>query len=330
MDAHHYHAFLEKYAAGRHTEAEHLVFRQWLLHATPAQLEEVLDHYAALQRHRLPQHPAPAAVAALEARLNALAPTPAPAVARRPMRWLSVAAMVALLLVAGAAYWLRSARPRPAVAYRQQHTAAGQRARLVLADGSVVHLNGNSTLSYPATFAGNTREVQLRGEAYFEVAKDPAHPFIIHSGRLRTRVVGTSFNVYAYPHARQQEVTVLTGKVVVQDSASTRAVTLRPAQKAVLAASALTVEPAPTPAQSIAWQQGRLVFDQAALPEIVDKLGQRYGVRITLNSEQLLRCRLTVEFGQEPLTDALEILSALTGSTYTLQEQHVILQGAGC
>jgi len=330
MDAHYYHAFLEKYAAGRHTQAEHLAFRQWLLHTTPAQLEAVLDHYAALQRHRLPQPPAPAAIAALEARLNVLAPTPAPAATRRPVRWLSVAATVALLLLAGAAYWLRSTHPTSAVAYRQQRTAAGQRARLVLADGSVVHLNGSSTLSYPATFEGKTREVQLRGEAYFEVAKDPAHPFIIHSGRLQTRVVGTSFNVYAYPHAQQQEVTVLTGKVVVQDSASTRVVTLRPAQKAVLAASALTVEPAPTPTQSIAWQQGRLVFDQAALSEIVDKLGQRYGVRITLHSKQLLRCRLTVEFGQEPLADALEILSALTGSTYTVNEQHVILRGTGC
>ncbi|MDF7813976.1 FecR family protein [Hymenobacter sp. YC55] len=329
MDAENYHDFLERYAAGQYAESEHQAFRQWLLQAPPEQVQAALDRYAELQRYQLTAAPPPETVAALEARLDALPTQDQPAA---PRRWrLAVAASVALLISVGV-YLLLPGAWSPAVAYRQQQTGPNQTTRLTLPDGSVVHLNRNSYLSYPVAFGGPAREVYLRGEAYFEVAKDPAHPFLIHSGRLQTRVVGTSFNVYAYPQAQQLEVTVLTGRVVVTDSASQRAVTLQPAQQAVLtpATATLSRELAPNPRLSLAWQQGKLSFDQAPLPTIADKLALRYGVHITLNNAQLQHCRLTVEFGQESLAQVLEVLSALTGSTYTQQQQHIILTGPGC
>lgn len=329
MDAEHYHDFLERFAAGQHSEQEHQAFRQWLLHAPPEQVQAALDRYDELQRLHLSTPPPLATVAALEARLDALPVQVEPAA---PRHWqLTVAAAVALL---GLCLYLilPGAWAPAAVAYQQQQTGPQQTTRLTLSDGSVVHLNSNSSLSYPTAFGAGTREVYLRGEAYFEVAKDPARPFLIHSGRLQTRVVGTSFNVYAYPQARQLEVTVLTGRVVVSDSVSGRTVTLHPAQKAVLtpALTALRREVAPSPQLSVAWQQGKLSFDQAPLPAIVDKLAVRYGVEISLSSARLQQCRLTVEFGPESLAQALELLSALTGSTYTQQQQHITLTGRGC
>lgn len=328
MDAENYHDFLERFAAGQHSEQEHQAFRQWLLQAPPEQVQAALDRYDELQRLHLSAAPLPETVAALEDRLDALPVQAAPAA---PRRWLlAVAASVALLLGVGL-YLLPGTRPA-AVAYRQQRTGPHETTRLTLADGSVVHLNSNSSLSYPTAFGAGAREVYLRGEAYFEVAKDKAHPFLIHSGRLQTRVVGTSFNVYAYPQARQLEVTVLTGRVVVSDSVSGRAVTLHPAQKAVLtpALATLSREPAPVPRLSVAWQQGKLSFDQTPLPAIVDKLAMRHGVEITLSGAKLQHCRLTVEFGRESLAQALELLTALTGSTYTQQQQHITLTGPGC
>jgi ferric-dicitrate binding protein FerR (iron transport regulator) len=239
--------------------------------------------------------------------------------------------VLALLVVCGV-YLLRIPALRPAMVYQQKRTSSNQTVRMTLADGSVVHLNSNSSLSYPRAFRGEIREVYLRGEAYFEIAKDPAHPFLIHSGRLQTRVVGTSFNVYAYPQAPRLEVTVLTGRVLVSDSASGKTVALHPAQKVVLVPTdaGLHLEPAPNPQLSLAWQQGKLRFEQATLAEITDKLALRYGVHITLGSAQLRHCRLTVEFGRESLATALEVLTALTGSTYTQHQQQITLTGAGC
>lgn len=330
MNAEQYPDFLERFAAGQYMELEHAAFQQWLLHAPAEQVQAALDRYAEVQRHHLSAAPAPEVVAALEARLDRL-PTSQVPLPRRLWWQVAVAAVLALLVLGGS-YLLRSPALRPAVAYQRYHTRTGQTIRFTLADGSVVHLSSNSTLSCPAAFRGRTREVYLRGEAYFQVAKDRNHPFIIHSGRLQTRVVGTSFNVYAYPRATRLEVTVLTGRVVVSDSVKGQAVTLRPAQKAVLTSAGATLhrEPAPNPRLSLAWQQGKLRFEQAPLTEITQKLALRYGVRITLGTQQLRRCRLTVEFGHESLANALEVLSALTGSTYTQQQQHIILSGTGC
>lgn len=332
MDADNYLIFLEKFAAGQHSEQEHRAFQEWLLGAPPEQVQAALDRYAELQRYHLSLPPPPAAIAALEAQLDNLAvPSTLFKAAPRWRRQLAVAA-VWLLLVAGGAYVLRTGRLQPTIAYKQQRTDLTHTSRLTLADGSVVHLNGNSSLSYPATFSGETREVYLQGEAYFQVAKDRARPFIVHSGRLQTRVVGTSFNVYAYPLAPRLEVTVLAGQVLVSDSVNGKTVALHPAQKGVFVftAAILRREPAPNPQLSLAWQQGKLRFEQASLEEITDKLALRYGVRITLRSAQLRQCRLTVEFGRESLTTALEVLTALTGSTYTQHQQHITLTGSGC
>jgi len=328
MDADDYPNFLAKFAAGQHTEAEHLAFQQWLQRATPEQVQDALDRYEELQRLHLSPPPTTAAITALEARLDQLSATESKRAPPRRGRWLSVAAVVLLLLVAGAAYFHNVSLLVPSLAER--HTAAGQVARLTLADGTVVQLNGNSTLTYPTAFEGQTRDVYLQGEAYFEVAKDAAHPFLIYSGRLQTRVVGTSFNVYAYPNTSRQEVTVLTGRVVVTDSTSGKAVALHPAQKAVLSAHALAVEPVADPKLSLAWQRGQLVFEQATLAEITDKLAQRYGVTIALGGKQLQACRLTVSFAHESLAEALEVITALTGSHYTQRQQHILLTGPGC
>ena len=330
MDAEDYPDFLAKFAAGQHTQAEHLAFQQWLQRATPEQIREALNRYEELQRLQLPLPATAATMMALEARLDALTVAVSEQIRPRRVRWRpAAAATILVLLVAGAAYFFRASRSLPTLA--QRHTAAGETARLLLADGSIVQLNGNSSLSYPTTSDAGTREVYLQGEAYFEVAKDAAHPFIIHSGRLQTRVVGTSFNVYAYRKASRQEVTVLTGRVMVTDSSSGHSVALRPVQKAVLSTThPLTVEQVADPKLSIAWQQGKLVFEQATLAEITDKLALRYGVTITLGAKQLQQCRLTVTFGHESLTDALDVITALTGGSYTQHQQHILLTGSGC
>ncbi len=328
--------FLEKFAADQHTEAEHRAFLRWLQRATGSEMAAALEAYEQLQGPYRSRAPAPRLMARIEARLDR-APLPATPSAGSVPRWPrllpAVAAAIALLLLAGGGYLLRPHRPKAGpLVFLHKRVPAGRTDSLTLADGSIIVLNERSTLVYPARFAPGRRDVYLAGEAYFRVAKNPARPFVIHSGRLQTQVVGTSFNVYAYPQAARQEVTVLTGKVVVSYPDDNQHVTLKPAQRAVFepARHLLRATAVANPALSLAWRRGQLQFEDAPVDEVLDKLSARYGVAIRARAPHLRRCRLTVRFGPESVAEALQVLAALTHSRYHTDSQHTIwLEGPG-
>src|ERR1019366_6846207 len=89
------------------------------------------------------------------------------------------------------------------------------KSKIVLSDGSVVTLNSETTLRYPAEFNGQTREVYLDGEAFFDVAKDHKHPFIVHAGKMNVRVLGTAFNIKSYANDATSETTLIRGAIEV-------------------------------------------------------------------------------------------------------------------
>ena len=126
-----------------------------------------------------------------------------------------MAAAVAVVAIAGAGVWFVNKGRAVNEMLTQKVTQSGQKSTLVLADGTQIRLNAESSLSYPEKFEGNTREVVLEGEAFFDVARDESRPFIIKSGDLVTTVLGTTFNVKAFPN-EQMAVTVVSGKVAVQ------------------------------------------------------------------------------------------------------------------
>jgi len=329
MNAQDYRTFLAKFASNQHSKAEHQRFLDWLRQAPDEQTQTVLEEYEQIERLRLPEIANPIVVAKIEARLDALDRAKVSAKSGRRW-WFSAAA--ALLLVASS-YFLKVRQAlMPAVVYNREWVKPGQTKTITLEDGSVVVLNTGSRFAYPEHFASAHREVYLEGEAFFKVAKNPNQPFIIHSNGMQTQVVGTSFNVYAYKQASQMRVTVLTGKVVVTDSLSGQQVALLPAQQGVFDKQQrkLSVAAANNPQQSIAWQQGELIFEDASLPEVVDKLGVRYGTSIQLRDSQLKKCRLTVSFKQESLAEALQVVAALTNSTYANAGGKVELRGRGC
>lgn len=335
MTPHQRRLFLAKYAANRHTRAEHQAFLHWLRQAPESELADALMAYEQIAEPADTAAPSPRLLAGIEAALDAV-PPPATAVVK-PMWWrpLWAAAAVLLLLLAGGYYLLLPAASpsAPALTYRHKRVPAGQIDSLTLPDGSRIVLNAGSTLTYPAQFAATRRDVYLKGEAYFRVTKNPAQPFVIHSGGLQTRVVGTSFNVYAYPRAARQEVTVLTGVVCVSDPARARQLTLQPAQRAVFerATHALHKVPVARPGLSLAWRQGQLRFEDAPLDEVLDKLSSRYGVVLRARALPLRNCRLTVRFEAETLPEVLQVLGALTHSQPRTDPQHTIwLEGKGC
>ncbi len=179
---------------------------------------------------------------------------------------------------------------------------------LTLADGTQVWLNAESRLEFPDRFNGNTREVRLKGEAYFEVKKDAKRPFIVHTDYLTTRVLGTSFDVRAYSR-KDASVTLVSGRVQVKTG--DLAQVLSPGEQAALKGSQLAVIPVDT-YPITQWKEGFFYFDNQSLFVIMQELARWYGVNVSFDdtSKMKLRLHFVVERSKS-LRDAIANLNAL-------------------
>lgn len=261
---------------------------------------------------------------------------------QRPWAYLTATAAAAVL-VGGLLFWPQSNDSSlETVAKRTGSTPVAYQnstqkiSRRTLPDGSVVWLKPGARLAYAPSANGSQREVTFSGEAFFEVARDPAHPFVIRSGRMTTQVLGTSFNVKAVPNAVRYEVTVRTGRVAVRTAATDgrmKTVLLTPRQRAVfhLPSSQLAKTTVPSRlTDQESWQPVSLAFDDATLDEVARQLEQRFDVRIRLANPALRHCRLTVDLTQQSLPEILDIVTKLLGTDYAWQDGTVTLKGSGC
>ncbi|MFA4871077.1 MAG: FecR domain-containing protein [Pedobacter sp.] len=164
--------------------------------------------------------------------------------------------------------------------------------QVVLTDGTKVWLNAASSISFPTVFENlNQRKVQLKGEAYFEVAKDKSHPFIVQTDRQNVKVLGTHFNISDYDDDLKTKTTLLEGKVRVAQQAydkvsfkSNEFVVLNPGQQAILAGGAIEVTKVDTE-EAVAWKNGYFKFKSETLSEIMIKLSRWYDVDIVYEGE---------------------------------------------
>lgn len=184
----------------------------------------------------------------------------------------------------------------------------GQDYHLTLADGTKVWLNAESRLEFPDRFNGNTREVRLQGEAYFEVKKDVKRPFIVHTDYLSTRVLGTSFDVRAYSR-KDASVTLVSGRVQVKTG--DLAQILSPGEQAALTGSQLAVKAVDT-YPITQWKEGFFYFDNESLFSIMQELARWYGVNVSFDdrSKMQLRLHFVVERSKS-LREAVANLNAL-------------------
>ena len=184
----------------------------------------------------------------------------------------------------------------------------GQDYHLTLADGTQVWLNAESRLEFPDRFNGNTREVRLQGEAYFEVKKDAKRPFIVHSDYLTTRVLGTSFNMRARSRT-DANVTLVSGRVQVKAGDATEVLT--PGHQASLTGSKLAVKAVDT-YPITQWKEGFFYFDNQSLFKIMQELSRWYGVNVSFDdtSRMNLRLHFVVERSKS-LRQAIANLNAL-------------------
>lgn len=243
---------------------------------------------------------------------------PVPAKRRRPWRALSAAAILLLLL--GGGWWALNKKQGGEMVQQvttessiRKFTQRAELKYLLLPDSTQVWLNAASSLEFPEAFQSGKREVFLVGEAFFDVKHAENTPFLIHTGSVTTRVVGTAFNIKAYPDQPDIIVSVKRGKVQVSKNDQLLA-TLTVGQQVTVTAAAQQAEIQPTKESRVAdWTTGQLSYTSRPLGDILKDLERNYNVTIELTAGSLEQEIVTTSFRRDiGVGEALDILCGLT------------------
>lgn len=212
----------------------------------------------------------------------------------------------------------------------EKFSPKGQKVTIQLPDGTLVKLNSRSKIKYPASFASDTRTVWLEGEGFFDVAKNKDKPFIIITNDVRTTVVGTSFNIRAFPEDNQCEIVVVTGKVRF-DNRSTdgegQGVFLTARQGAVFnkLSASIVKNDSVNLSNALAWKEGIIAFENANLDKIIRELENWYGVEFKVNSSAGIVNGYTGTYQNKSLESVLEGIGYVMNFRFEIKGKQVII-----
>jgi ferric-dicitrate binding protein FerR (iron transport regulator) len=223
----------------------------------------------------------------------------------------------------------------------------GSKSRVTLPDGSVVNLNSGSTLRYPAKFSNTSRNVYLQGEAFFDVKKDPTHPFLVKTDAITIKVLGTKFNVKSYADEKTIQTTLVSGAVEIYSnkkelSENNKLLTLVPNQQAIIEKNIenaslienqekkdLTVSDTLALKNQIdivvAWKDNRLVFRDEKFDDLSKKLERWYDVEIDIRDTELRTVLFSGVFVKETIEQALDALKLATPFKYQMKKNQIII-----
>ncbi len=196
-----------------------------------------------------------------------------------------------------------------------------------LADGSHVWLNAGSSITYPVAFTGNERNVALKGEGYFEVAKDPAKKFIVTANGTSTEVLGTRFNVNAYEDEADVKVTLLEGSVRLHlaEGSNTPATTLKPGQQAAIHHSSFIIHHSIDTEQVMSWKNGYFSFTDSDLPAIMRQMSCWYGVDVKF--ETVITDRYTIDVPRTvPVSQLFKYIEMSGGVHFEIKGTTIIVK----
>lgn len=225
----------------------------------------------------------------------------------------------------------------------------GSRSKIQLPDGSQVWVNSGSRLTYENSFKGNTREVQLDGEAYFDVVKDASHPFIVHTSGIDIKVLGTAFNVKAFTVDPTIEATLIHGSIEVinKNQPGSPKVMLKPHEKLVYnkypvadykdqradikpdaEAYSITIRPltkniADSDIVETAWVYNKLIFEDEKFSDLAVRMENWFNLKINIETEKLMNYRISGSFVNETAEEALKELQFLVPFNYSINGNEV-------
>ena len=253
---------------------------------------------------------------------------------RLHLNWLRHAGVAAACILGGfllaTAFYYRSSAERPQAPQQITLQArAGMQTRFDLPDGTIAYLNSGSSLSYPLPYDKKERRVTLEGEAYFKVASDSEWPFVVSvaDDRYRVQVVGTEFNVQAYETKEAIVTTLVSGSVNLSirgKNGKTYRQELYPSERAVYDATKehLEIEKVNTIYET-AWIEGKLMFKNTPLPEVLRELTNYYNVEFDIRVPDLANYRLTGIFQNRQLSQILDYLKITSRIEYRIVDPEI-------
>lgn len=259
--------------------------------------------------------------------------------ARKPRKAIYIGIAASLLLAAGALYTWDQAGKKEAALLPVASTiqsGVGPRKTVMLADGSVLTMRNNSSISLSEGFSKTNRVLTLSGEAFFDVRHDPAHPFIVHTKDASIEVLGTVFNVSAYPGNNYTETALFRGKVEVTSKEDpSRKTVLTPSQKLLIRSgsrrdtafsiASLAVDPVDHKAKEIAWVRSRLKIQDETLEQIAMRLQQWYGIPIIITDGEVKQYSYSGTFESETVIKALEALQLSYPFSFEVKADKIII-----
>lgn len=250
--------------------------------------------------------------------------------------WVRIAAAAVLVITAGALLLNRQQPATPKTAGQLPGATGTSKNNpnrfIVLPDGSKVLLHGNSKLEYADHFTGATREVTLTGEAYFDVAHNAAKPFIIHSGHIKTTVLGTAFNIKAWPAEKEITVTVTRGKVKVENESGVLGILTPDQQISVNTQNNQSKQLTVQAEEELSWKNQEYTMDNVTLDEAITELQIRYGIIIEMAAgENPGNCRITASFKQDESLDyVLNVICKLYKASWKKENGRILLSNIQC
>lgn len=234
--------------------------------------------------------------------------------------WLKVAAAVLVTVCAGLLYSKIAPHKNEQIVYQVITAAKGSMKQVMLPDSSTVQLNAGTSLKFPVSFSESKREVTLiSGEAFFDVKHDVKRPFMVHTAKVTTQVLGTSFNIKFYKELPDLQVYVNSGKVEVHDQHHTlgfytpRQQLTYNKQQESFTREELTAD------HSLSWMHDELILDNASFKEITVYLQNRYSVNFKYNEKRLAQQHYSVRFSNKlNIRQVLDILQFIDGHRYKL------------
>jgi transmembrane sensor len=270
----------------------------------------------------------------------------------------------AILVVAFILSWLaqhtfRAGAPEvKTVSYNEVSVSYGSKSKIVLPDGTTVNLNSGSKIKYPSHFE-NDRSVYIEGEVFFDVKKDPKHPFYVHTSDITIKVLGTVFNVKSYPEEKIIETTLVSGSVQIFDNKEEKKpdkeltqqiAVLSPNQKAIFVKNnremttvsnetreqKTTAEMEPISPKMLilnkvktevttSWKDNKLVFDNEKFEKLIPKLERWYNIQIMNDFPEINSTRFTGKFDLETIEQALKALQITTPFNYNMEKNKLTI-----
>ena len=246
-------------------------------------------------------------------------------------RWFKIAASIFIMLGIGFLSYLSSNLSEDRIKYITKNTNRGQKSTIILSDGTTVRLNSESSISFPVHFEDSIRHVSLIGEAFFEVSHNQDKPFIVSTDQIKTRVLGTSFNINAYPEGDDVQVTLATGSIQLETIEQNKII-LTPGEQAIFDKHSSKLERKEVDiSKFIAWNSNKIILDDIKLSEAAKLLERWFDVEISFENPNLGNCFIKGSYENESLKNILESFRFVKGLDYQfIQKNKVMIKGNIC